>query len=104
MKHILISMGYELTFQPKKRISWDNYTGYKLNVQKPASIITLKKMKADMIQNGEIDVGELVVPITYTAITNRLADGKVVCIFTGKITSKARMRHFVHSLSKIKYW
>ena len=104
MQHILISMGYKLTFQPRERISWDNCTGYKYNNQRQASVLTLKKMKAEMIQNGEIDVGELVVLVIYIAVTNRLANGQVARLFTDRITSKARRSHSVHILSKIKYW
>ena len=58
-------------------------------------MVTLKKVNAELIENGEIDVGELVVLFIYTVLlspTDWQTDKW--CIITGKISPKAQIINF----------
>lgn len=65
MKEIAKTLGYDVCSKKVKRISWMNYKSQRLNVLKPTPLSHLKQMKKNMLAAGEIDVGELIVPIDY---------------------------------------
>lgn len=77
MKEIVKSLGYEVKTRKRKRISWQNYAGHTLNIARTTSSQTLKAMKEKMIEQGEIDIGEMVVPLDYEVMSIE-KDGSLV--------------------------
>ena len=67
-----------MTIRKKRRTSWLNYNGIKLNIRRRASYAALRRQKLKMIDSGEIDIGKPIVPIEYSVIT--VKDGKLVCV------------------------
>ena len=61
-----------------------NYKGFNLNTQRKTSAETLRKKKLAMLESGEINARELVVPVEYY-VTTIQSDGSTVN--TAKITS-----------------
>jgi len=70
-------MGFKSPVKPRIRTAWLNYKGHNLNAQKRTSVHKLKQMKAMKLANGEIDIGNLVVPIEYETMHIR-EDGTMV--------------------------
>lgn len=69
LKDILLELGYDVPIKSRKRISWVNFPGHQLNSSRPMSAAKLKEIKENMIRNGEIDVGEAIVPISYDVLS-----------------------------------
>ena len=70
-------MGYVANMQQRKRRSFANYKGLKLNIPRKASAEVLKKLKHEMTESGVLDNGQLIVPIKYDVV-HVLKDGKLV--------------------------
>ena len=68
-----------------------NYKGFNLNTQRKTSAETLRKKKLAMLESGEINAGELVVPVEYY-VTTIQPDGSMVN--TAKITSSKKILLF----------
>lgn len=77
LKDIARSMGYDVKIAARKRTSWMNYKGHRLNVKKKTSSAVLKKRKQQMIESGAIEIGEAIVPIEYDVIRIQ-SDGTLV--------------------------
>lgn len=77
IKAIAKSMGFQATTSERKRLSFLNYKGFKLNIRRRTSAAILRKMKQKMINSGAIDVGKPIVPITYHVMKVG-NDGKLV--------------------------
>lgn len=77
MKEVAKSLGYNVITRKRKRISWENYENHTLNTTKTTSSKALHQMKTTKIAAGEIDVGEMVVPIEYDVMSVK-ADGSLV--------------------------
>ena len=60
-------------------MSFANYKSHRLNTQQINSAKLLQQKKRQMIANGEIDLGKLIVSIDYTVLTIH-GDGKMVSI------------------------
>ena len=77
LKEIARSMGYAVKTAPRKRASWMNYKGHRLNMKKKTSSAVLKKLKRELIESDAIDIGDAIVPIEYDVIRVN-ADGSLV--------------------------
>ena len=65
MKKIANSMGFDVTVRRRLRQKNLNFKCYDKNVPRRTSLITLRERKKRLIQNGEISVGEKIVPTEY---------------------------------------
>ena len=79
MKGVARSLGFNVIEKKKVRMSFANYKSHRLNTQQITSAKLLQQKKRQMIANGEIDLGKLVVPINYTVLTIH-EDGRMVSI------------------------
>ena len=61
-------MGYRVSQQSRKRMSFIHYKGLRLNLMKRTSAKVLKRHKREMIESGTLDVGQLIVPIEYDVL------------------------------------
>ena len=70
-------MGFDVNEKKKLRASFMNYSGYNLNTLRKTSSKVLRNKKHAMIESGEVDTGELIVPIEYY-VANIQPDGSMV--------------------------
>ena len=79
MKRIARSVGFDVIEKREVRISFANYKSHRLNTQQINFAKLLQQKKRQMIANGKIDLGKLIMPIDYTALTIH-GDGRMVSI------------------------
>lgn len=72
------TLDYPVSVEPRFRRAWLSYS-CGLNAVRPPSQKEINEMKKQKIRDGEIDIGELIVPVRYTVIkVNK--DGTMVCL------------------------
>ena len=79
MKGVARSLGFNVIEKKKVRLSFANYKSHRLNTQQINFAKLLQQKKRQMIANGKIDLGKLIVPIDYTVVTIH-GDGRMVSI------------------------
>ena len=72
-----------------------NYKEFNLSTQRKTSAETLRKKKLAMLESGEINAGEFVVPVEYY-VTTIQSNGSMVN--TAKITSSRKIFRFRSNL------
>ena len=79
VKSIAKSLGFNVKKKKRIRTSFQNFKGHRLNTQQRSSSKALKERKLQMIRDGEIETGQMIVPVTYE-ILHIQEDGQLVWI------------------------
>ena len=61
-------MGFEVIEKKIVRTSFQNFPGFKLNTQRRTASKVLREKKLNMIANGELEAGKMIVPFTYEVL------------------------------------
>ena len=68
VKAVARSMGFEVKERKNVRTNFQNFPGFRQNMQRRTASEVLRAKKLNVIANGELEAGKIIVPFTYEVL------------------------------------